>query len=85
MKKRERFSINYFLLLVLFLLLMQMLFFPDVPGKRELSYHTFLKNVDEGKISRVVIFEDKIVGEYKQDSVSAHRALTDAPAAPWRW
>lgn len=85
MKKREKFSLSYFLTFLLIITSLQMLFYPDRAGKQELTYNQFLDYVDSGKVAQVVIFEDKIIGEYKQDSVKTATSLTNAPTAPWRW
>lgn len=49
-----------------------------------MSCRKFLRAVDSGNISRLVIFHDRIVGEFKQEADFSEQALTHAPAAPWR-
>lgn len=85
MKKEHKFSAYYFLVMLLFIVGMHMLFYPDVSASRELTYNEFMTNVDQGKIARLVIFENKIIGEFKSDTkVNKPAPLTDAPSAPWR-
>lgn len=82
--KRQKFSILYFVGTLALFIVLNMFLFPDVSGTKELSYTEFLRQVDEGKISRLVIFPDRIVGEFKtgKDSSSDH-PLTNAPSSPW--
>ncbi len=70
----------------MFFLSFQMLFFPDSPTNKELSYSSFLDSLKESKIERLVIFEDRIIGQFKEkeDSVVQDHDLTDAPTTPWR-
>jgi ATP-dependent Zn protease len=84
MKKKERFSIFYFLTLLAIILSLQLMFFPDRSGSRKLIYNQFLHELDSGKIKRVVIMEEKIVGEYAQNQDTTDHTLTNAPTTPWR-
>lgn len=85
MKKEHKYSAYYFLALIVFFAGMHMLFYPDVSAYRELTYNEFVSAVEEGKIARLVVFENKIIGEFKSDEKEkAQQALTDAPSAPWR-
>ncbi|HPI28630.1 MAG TPA: ATP-dependent metallopeptidase FtsH/Yme1/Tma family protein, partial [Candidatus Marinimicrobia bacterium] len=65
MKKNEKFSLIYFWLITLMIIFTQLLFFPDRPANVRLSYRDFLNALDSGKVARIVIFEDRIVGEFK--------------------
>ena len=85
MKKEHKFSAYYFLAILVFIAGMHMLFYPDVAAHRELTYNEFISNVESGKIERLVIFENRIIGEFKSDKKEKMQAdLTDAPSAPWR-
>lgn len=85
MKKEHKFSAYYFVAILLFIIGTHMLFYPDVSASRELTYNEFITNVDQGKIARLVIFENKIIGEFKSNTkVDKSAPLTDAPSAPWR-
>ncbi len=64
---------------------MHMLFYPDVAAYQELTYNEFISNIEQGRVKRLVIFEDKIIGEFKSDKKEKTQSgLTDAPSAPWR-
>ena len=67
MKKEHKFSAYYFLAILVFIAGMHMLFYPDVAAHRELTYNEFISNVESGKIERLVIFENRIIGEFKSD------------------
>jgi len=84
MKKNKKFSLIYFWVISLLIVFSQWLFFPDRPASKKLSYREFLRAVDSGSISRLVIFPDRIVGEFAQEADSSEQALTLAPTAPWR-
>lgn len=84
MKKNEKFSLIYFWLITLMIIFTQLLFFPDRPANVRLSYRDFLNALDSGKVARIVIFEDRIVGEFKSEDINEEQALTHAPTAPWR-
>ncbi len=61
-----------------------MLLYPDVSASKELSYNKFIKKIEDGEVARLVIFENKIIGEFKEEKKSSESHLTDAPSAPWR-
>jgi len=86
MKKNNKFSIYYFLGLFFFISMMEILFFPSGnTGNKILSYDTFVQKVDSGLIDKVLILNEKIVGEFKDTTRSAkEHTLTKGPAAPWR-
>jgi cell division protease FtsH len=84
MQKREKFSLVYFIGLLIFIFGMQALFYPDKTGNGELAYNEFLSALDEGKVLRVIVFEDKIIGQFKEAANSDQSSLTDAPSTPWR-
>ncbi|HOU96846.1 MAG TPA: ATP-dependent zinc metalloprotease FtsH [Bacteroidales bacterium] len=85
MKKTEKFSFIYFLTITMLIILLQLLLFPDRPGNVRLSYRDFLNAIDSGKVSQIVIFNDRIIGEFKIEGVEEEeKAITHAPSAPWR-
>lgn len=84
MKKNEKFSIYYFLSIFFVILALQVLFFPDKPAEVRLSYSEFLQEIDSGKVARVTITEDRIIGEYHIQDDTIDHDITDAPTTPWR-
>jgi cell division protease FtsH len=67
------------------------MFFPDRPANQSLTYKEFIHLVDSGRVSRLVILQDKIIGEYKSEKQVAEtnadttqHAITHAPSTPWR-
>jgi len=83
MEKNQKFTLWYFISLLVGILLLQWLFFPQRYATHELSYTAFKHKVDSGLVERVVIFPDKIVGLYKSPD-SVHHAIENSPTAPWR-
>ena len=86
MKKNNKFSIYYFLGLFFTISIMELLFFPsENTGNKVLSYDSFVQKVDSGLVDKVLILNEKIVGELKDTkSDSSEHQLTKGPAAPWR-
>lgn len=85
MKKREKFSLNYFLVAFIIIVLLQLFFFPDKVGNVELSYNEFIQKLKQQEIEKAVIFQDRIVGLLKAETeAEEHSGLTTAPTAPWR-
>ncbi|MFW5757747.1 MAG: ATP-dependent zinc metalloprotease FtsH [Bacteroidota bacterium] len=84
MKKKEKFSITYFWVLIILILLSQFLFFPDKPANEKLTYNEFIEALDSGKVSRLVIFENRIIGEFNIENDTTEHKMTHAPTAPWR-
>lgn len=86
MTKRERYSWNYWLIIFAIFMGMQVLFFPSNQGNKELSYNVFLDTLQTGEIERLVIFQDKIIGQFKEhkDTTNIPHNLTNAPSTPWR-
>lgn len=82
-QREKRFSAYYFLIMLTFVFGLHMLMYPDRAGYHELTYNSFVSKLDSGKIQRLVIFEDRIIGEFKADDKPS-ASLTDAPSAPWR-
>ncbi len=86
MKKNNKFSIYYFLGLFFFISMMELLFFPSGgTGTKVLSYDSFIQKVDSGKVDKVLILNEKIVGELRDTTKQkAEHSLTKGPTAPWR-
>ena len=85
MKKNNKFSIYYFLSIFFLILMMESMLFPGRQGSSILTYDEFVQKVDSGKVDRVVILQEKIIGELKSPvSDTAHSLETNAPLAPWR-
>ncbi len=89
MKKKEKFSLVYFWVIFGAILLVQLMLFPDNPANKELTYKEFLQAVDSGKVTHLVILQDKIIGEYKTDdnvtkTDTTKHSLTQSPSTPWR-
>jgi len=83
MTKRVKYSWIYWGIVLLVFMLMQFVFFPDTAGRTELSYNNFIDSVKAGKVERVMIFHDRLVGEFKQENKSTS-GIINAPTAPWR-
>ncbi|MFZ0613212.1 MAG: ATP-dependent zinc metalloprotease FtsH [Desulfobacterales bacterium] len=65
MEQRSRFSLQYYLALLVGILLMESLFFSG-PAVKEMSYSKFRDLLQQDKIKQVVIQTDKIFGELKE-------------------
>lgn len=84
MTKRQKYNWTYWLAVITFFFGLQMLFYPDTAGHKELSYSAFLDTLKSGKIEKVVIFQDRIVGQFREKIDTINHELTDAPSTPWR-
>jgi len=86
MKKNDKFSIYYWIGLFFAFLLIDSLFFaPGRSGARVYTYDQFVQKVDSGKVERVLILPEKIIGEIKSPKGdTSHKMITNGPAAPWR-
>jgi cell division protease FtsH len=84
MKRKQKFSLVYFWVIFTFILLAQIIFFPDTPGEQKLTYNEFIHALDSARVEQVVIFENKIIGEFKTPADSSDHNMTEAPTAPWR-
>ncbi len=85
MQKKDKFSIYYFIGMILMFVLMDSIFFPASSGTKMFSYSDFLRQVDSGHVAKVVIFPDKIVGELKDNTKKKKSSeITKGPTAPWR-
>ncbi len=86
MKKNNRFSIYYFLGLFFMISIMELLFFPSgSTGNQILSYDSFIQKIDSGKVDKVLILNEKIVGELKDTAnLAKEHSITKGPTAPWR-
>ncbi len=84
MKKKDKFSLYYFLGMIMMFILMDTLFFPASSGTKFLTYSDFIHKIDSGRVERVVIFPDKIIGELKDETKKGVGEITKAPTTPWR-
>ncbi len=87
MKKRDKFSIYYFIGMLVFFSLIDSIFFSGgTTGPKKFSYDEFIHQVDSSKVQRVVIYPDKIVGELKNKNTkdTSESKLQKGPVAPWR-
>ncbi len=85
MKKRDKFSLYYFLGMMVFFIALDSLLFPGNTGNRIIPYNEFIQQVDSGNVEEVVIFPDKIVGVFKsKEHPKNGMGITQAPEAPWR-
>ncbi len=86
MKKNDKFSIYYWIgLFFMFLLIDSLFFAPGRSGTKYLTYDQFIQKVDSGKVERVLILPEKIIGEIKNPKEdTSHKLITNGPAAPWR-
>lgn len=84
MTKRAKYNWTYWLAVITFFFGLQILFFPDTSGNRELSYKVFLDTLKSGEVEKAVIFQDRIVGQFRERKDTTKQELTDAPSTPWR-
>ncbi len=86
MKKNDKFSIYYWIgLFFLFLFIDSLFFSPGKNGNRNFTYDQFVQKVDSGKVQRVLILPDKIIGELKSDRHDTSSGIiVNGPTAPWR-
>ncbi|GAA0892719.1 ATP-dependent zinc metalloprotease FtsH [Fulvivirga kasyanovii] len=84
MTKRAKYNWTYGLAVITFFFGLQILFFPDTSGNRELSYKVFLDTLKSGEVEKAVIFQDRIVGQFRERKDTTNQELTDAPSTPWR-
>jgi len=84
MTKRQKYNWTYWLVVITFFGGMQMLFFPDTAGNRELSYNVFLDTLKSGEVDKALIFQDRIIGQFKEKEDTTNQELTDGPSTPWR-
>jgi cell division protease FtsH len=86
MKKNDKFSVYYWIgLFFMFLLIDSVFFAPGRSGTRIFTYDQFIQKVDSGKVERVLILPEKIIGEIRSSKEdTTHHLITNGPAAPWR-
>jgi len=88
MKKQEQYSLWFYLSVFILILILQILVFPNnEAAKQEISYKTFKEHIANGKVDKVVILPDKIIGLYRDTLAnqkdSTHK-ISSGPTAPWR-
>ena len=75
----------YYLFVLLAILSIQSLFFTTTPNVEEISYKAFLDQLNDKKISKVVIMPDRIVGEYADAAAPASEQVThEKPGDSWQ-
>jgi cell division protease FtsH len=85
MNKKTRFSVSYFISVLTIFLAIQWLFFPPTRNIREITYNSFKAKIDSGKVSKVLILPDRIVGELKDaKGLDTSHSLTIGPSSPLR-
>ncbi|AKA33881.1 ATP-dependent zinc metalloprotease FtsH [Flagellimonas lutaonensis] len=86
MKKQDKYSIWFYLAVFAFMIGLQVLLFPaSNAAKQELSYKQFKEKLLEGKIERLVIQQDKILGIFKDSTRTTDTIkVSSGPTAPWR-
>ncbi len=94
MEKPIKFSIWYYVIIMLGLLALQIFLFSGPTSSQEISYKTFREQLRTGAIDRVVILPTRIVGVYKDTSAvdsavdttrsGAGAPISISPKAPWR-
>ena len=88
MEKPAKFSIWYYVIVMLGLLAMELFFFSGPSANKEISYKAFRDKLQEGAVEKVVILSDRIVGTFKDttgaDTTKAGSDLSFGPNAPWR-
>ncbi len=77
MEKRAKFSLWYYLIVFLTIFMLQILLFSGSAVK-EISYSAFVDSLQAGKIERVVITQQKIIGLFKAPRDSLKKPLSSA-------
>jgi cell division protease FtsH len=87
LKQETKFSIAYYLTIILLLVILQLAFFSG-SGRQEISYKAFRDKLASGEVEAVVITHDKIIGRFKAAGDSAKQGhshqLAEGPSTPWR-
>jgi len=80
MIQRSKFSIGYYLIMFLFILFLENMFFSG-PAVKELPYSAFRDLIQKNKIESVIIESDRIYGLLKSDQAPPKAAKQTAAAA----
>jgi cell division protease FtsH len=82
---KDKNTLWYYLFALLAILSIQSIFFTTTPNVEEISYKSFLDQLNEKKISKVVIMPDRIVGEYADaESPAKAQAAQEKPRDSWQ-
>ncbi len=85
MTDKNKYSLWYYLTMLVFIVGMQLLFLPkNQMDNQELSYKEFKEKLKNGKIEKIVIMPEQFVGLYKDSINSNENKIASGPTAPWR-
>lgn len=65
MTKKEKFRWIYWSAALAPFLRTKMLFYPDSSDNKELSYNTFLDSLKSVGVERIILFQDRIIGQFR--------------------
>ena len=80
MIQRSKFSIGYYLILFLFMMFLETMFFSG-PAVKELPYNRFRDLIQKNKIESVILEPDRIYGLMKSEPTPSKAAMSTATAA----
>ena len=80
MIQRSKFSIGYYLILFLFMMFLETMFFSG-PAVKELPYNRFRDLIQKNKIESVILEPDRIYGLMKSEPAPSKAAMSTATAA----
>ena len=85
MTNKDKYSIWYYLAILVFIIGVQLLFLPrNQVGNQELSYKEFKEKLKNDKIEKIVIMPEQFVGLFKDSIASNEKKIESGPTAPWR-
>ena len=65
MTKKEKFGWIYWSAVLAPFLRTKMLFYPALTGNKELSHDIFLDSLKSVEVERIVLFQDRIIGQFR--------------------
>ncbi len=81
MQKRTRFSILYYIMIILIIFMLESLFFSK-PDVKEIPYSTFINGINANKIESVIITKDWIYGKYKKAEEKTEKTTEKSEQKP---
>jgi cell division protease FtsH len=85
MTNKDKYSIWYYLIIIIFIVVVQSLILPkNQVGNQELSYKEFKEKLSNNQIEKIVIMPEQFVGLYKDSINSSEHKIKAGPTAPWR-